>query len=210
MINHPHHREPTAVNEISRSEGDDGHDVLRAAAERTAIATAAAAREARTSLHTSRIADIGAEILPFLRQLAVGDDGLIAAESTRTHARRLEWMARDELHIPGVLDSDLRHRMMDARADGCVVVVQADTDTIDPPEIVRTILAAALSTSPLPKELTLSLSSKDSLVTVNLLCQPNDRARAAAVRTAVPDADLTEYADDAMNVELAVVPAAVS
>ncbi|MFD4640754.1 sensor histidine kinase [Lentzea sp. NPDC058436] len=187
-----------------------GGIVLKSGAERTAIATAAAAREARTSLHASRIADIGAEILPFLRRLATGDDASITAQSTRTRARRLEWMARDELHIPGVLDPDLRHRMMDARADGCVVVVQADTDTIDPPQAVRTILAAALSTTPLPKELTLTLSSADDVVTVNLLCQPNDAARVAALRTALPVADLKEYDDEAMNVELAVVPAKVS
>ncbi|MEV6242446.1 ATP-binding protein [Lentzea sp. NPDC051838] len=187
-----------------------GGIVLRSGAERTAIATAAAAREARTSLHASRIADIGAEILPFLRQLSSGDDALVSAEATRTRARRLEWMARDELHIPGVLDPDLRHRLMDARAGGCVVVVQADTDTTDPPQAVRTILAAALSTTPLPKELTLTLSTTDSSVTVNLLCQPNDAARATALRAAVPQAALTEYADEAMNVELAVVPAALS
>jgi signal transduction histidine kinase len=187
-----------------------GGIVLKSGAERTAIATVAAAREARTSLHASRIADIGAEILPFLRQLATGDDASIAAESTRTRARRLEWMARDELHIPGVLDSDLRRRMMDARADGCVVVIQADTDTIDPPQAVRTILAAALSTTPLPKELTLTLSSADDIVTVNLLCQPNDAVRVAALRRALPLADLKEYADEAMNVELAVVPEKVS
>lgn len=187
-----------------------GGIVLRSEAERTAIATAAAAREARTSLHAGRIADIGAEILPFLRRLATGDDASITAEPTRARARRLEWMARDELHIPGVLDADLRHRMMDARAHGCVVVVQADTDTIDPPHAVRTILTAALSTAPLPQELTLTLSSADDVVTINLLCQPNDAARAEALRAALPSADLTEYGDEAMNVELAVVPAAVS
>ncbi|GHH46471.1 sensor histidine kinase [Lentzea cavernae] len=187
-----------------------GAIVLWSGAERTEIATAAAAREARTSLHAARIADIGAEILPFLRQLAESDDALVSAEPTRMRARRLEWMARDELHIPGVLDPDLRHRMMDARADGCVVVVQADTDTIDPPQAVRTILAAALSTTPLPDELTLTLSSRDDAVTVNLLCQPNNAARATALRIAVPEAELTEYADEAMNVELAVVPSTVS
>ncbi|PRY35129.1 signal transduction histidine kinase [Umezawaea tangerina] len=181
-----------------------GGVVLAAGAERTEIAVSTAARDSRLSVHAKRIAEIGAEILPFLRWLATADRAAFDLEETRVRARGLEWMARDELHIPGVLDTRLRHLLMTARDSGCVVTVQADTDTLHPPSSVRVVLDAALSTSPMPRELILSLSTEGSGVLISLVCQPHDRARADALRTALPSAAVTEYEAEAIAVELLV------
>jgi hypothetical protein len=181
-----------------------GGVVLAAGAEQTEIAVSTAARDARLAVHARRIAEIGAEIVPFLRALSTADAGTLDSAETRTRARRLEWMARDELHIPGVLDAALRHRLMSARTAGCTVIVQADTDTLQLPEAVRSMLEAALLTTPLPRELTLSLSGKEGQVLISLVCQPHDDARAVALRSGLPGARVTEYDTEAIGVELLV------
>ncbi|MEV4316760.1 ATP-binding protein [Actinocrispum sp. NPDC049592] len=179
-----------------------GDVVLYANAERTEIAVTVAARDGRMTLHAKRIADIGQEILPFLRDIATG--GPIDS-AVRERARLLEWTARDELHIPGVLDVPVRKRLENARRAGCVVTIQADTDTFNPPQAVRTLLDSALSTKSPPQEVILSLHPAGEEVLISLVCLPGDPDRCSALRAALPASAKVDGDDaDATCVELSV------
>ncbi|MBP2324854.1 signal transduction histidine kinase [Kibdelosporangium banguiense] len=179
-----------------------GDVVLAANAGRTRIAVTAAARDGRMSLHARRIADIGQEILPFLRGIATGGP---IDDAVRERARLLEWTARDELHIPGVLDLPARKRLENARRAGCVVTIQADTDTFNPPQAVRTLLDSALSTESAPQEVILSLHPAGDEVLISLVCLPGDAVRSAVLRAALPASAKVDDDDaDATCVELSV------
>lgn len=183
-----------------------GKVVLEAGAERTEIASSAAARDSRLALRSRRIDEIGREILPFLREVAAGSPLATDPGATRDRARALEWMARDELHIPGVLDAKTRQRLETARLSGCVVTIQADTETMEPPVVVRDLLDSALSSSDAPRELILSLHPERDRTTISLVCVPGDPRRAELFRAAVSGAEV-EDEPDATCVEVHV-PAA--
>ncbi|WP_372664352.1 sensor histidine kinase [Amycolatopsis kentuckyensis] len=169
-----------------------GKVVLEAGAERTEIASSAAARDSRLALRSRRIDEIGREILPFLREVAAG--GRLATDpgAVRNRARALEWMARDELHIPGVLDTASRRRLETARLSGCVVTIQADTETMEPPVVVRDLLDSALSTPDAPRELILSLHPERDRTTISLVCVPGDPRRAERLRATVSGAEVED------------------
>ncbi|MEU7783136.1 ATP-binding protein [Amycolatopsis sp. NPDC049159] len=180
-----------------------GKVVLEAGAERTEIASAAAARDSRLAWRSRRIDEIGREILPFLRDVATGGGLTDDPAATRHRARTLEWMARDELHIPGVLDTGSRRRLETARLDGCVVTIQADTDTMEPPRVVRDLLESALSTSVTPREVILSLHPEPGRTTISLVCVPGDSQRAGLLRATVP-AGTVDDEPEATCVEVSV------
>ncbi|MFF3019407.1 sensor histidine kinase [Streptomyces sp. NPDC057939] len=148
--------------------------------EQLAITVAEAAQQAHVTLHQRRLSEIGAELLPFLR--AVGADREPpSGQEARERARALETMARDELHLPGVIDAEIRGLLSTARQAGCVVTFQSDTDSVDPPPVLRDLLAAALRGSVTPRELTLSLHPGADRVEVSLVTVPGDSSRSAEI-----------------------------
>jgi hypothetical protein len=182
---------------ITRTLAHLGTVVLDANAARTAIVEAEVAREARAALHRRRIEEIGAEILPFLRRIAEGPD-LTGVEDPRRHARLLAAMARDELHVPGVLDAATRGRLWRARASGCTVTIQSDTDAVDPPTVVRVLLTEVLAGRTRPRSVTVSLHPGRDEVEVSLVAEPGDAERAARLRRSLPPVrTLVEDAPDA-------------
>jgi hypothetical protein len=183
-----------------------GRVVLKAGAERTEIASSAAARDSRLAWRSRRINEVGREILPFLREVAAGGRFPADPVATRNRARALEWMARDELHIPGVLDSRSRQRLETARLDGCVVTIQADTDTMEPPRVIRDLLVSALSTPVAPREVILSLHPGPNRTTISLVCVPGDPHRADLLRaTVLAAAGTVDDEPDATCVEVSVI-----
>jgi hypothetical protein len=170
---------------VTRTLARLGAVVLDANAAQAAIVEAEAAREARAALHRQRVGEIGAEILPFLRRIAAGRE-LTGVGDPRRHARLLEAMARDELHVPGVLDADTRERLWRARAAGCTVTIQSDTDAVEPPMAVRVLLTEVLAGGTRPRSVTLSLHPGKDEVEVSLVAEPGDAERAARLRRSLP------------------------
>jgi hypothetical protein len=126
---------------------------------RQAVAARLAERyvaRARASAGRRWVADPEAEVLPFLTAVATRT---IAAldPATRAAARSLESSVRDELVIPGILDSHSRALLRRARSRGARVVFQAGNVGGFEPEVVRALVEAAVSTDPLPQEVTVSM-----------------------------------------------------
>jgi signal transduction histidine kinase len=170
-----------------------GAVVADANRDQVAIAVAEAGHEARVALHQRRIEEIGAELLPFLRQIAAGREPESWQELCE-QAQLLETAARDELHLPGVIDAEVRDRLNEARQAGCVVRFQSDTDAVYPPFVLRDLLAAALTGSAPPRRLTLSLYPGTEQVEVSLVTVPGDAARSARLRRSF--ADFAPVVDD--------------
>jgi histidine kinase/DNA gyrase B/HSP90-like ATPase len=182
---------------VTRTLARLGAVVLDANAVRAAIVEGEAAREARAALHRQRMGEIGAEILPFLRRIAAGRE-LTGVVDPRGHARLLEAMARDELHVPGVLDAATREQLWRARASGCTVTIQSDTDAVEPPMAVRVLLTEVLAGGAQPSSVTLSLHPGRDEVEVSLVAEPGDTERAARLRRSLsPIRTLVEDAPDA-------------
>lgn len=158
-----------------------GAVVAEANRDQVAIAVAEAGHEARTALHQRRIEEIGAQLLPFLREIAEGSEQR-AWHELREQAQLLETTARDELHLPGVIDAEVRDRLDVARRAGCVVRFQSDSDAVYPPLVLRDLLATALTGSEPPLRLTLSLYPGTEQVEVSLVTVPGDAARSARLR----------------------------
>lgn len=159
-----------------------GDIVTRANAARRAAAAAESTLRAREVVHRRRLTDMNEEVLPFLRGVATGETGP-TADGVRELARALEHAARDELHIPGVLDATSRDLMRRARDAGSIITIQSAGTDIAPPRLVRDLLATALSRGAPPRELILSIEPNDIGVTVNLVTIPGDGDRAARLRS---------------------------
>lgn len=154
--------------------------------EQVAITVAGAAHQAYVTLHQRRLSEIGAELLPFLREVGA-DRERTSGRETRDRARALETMARDELHLPGVIDAEIRGLLSTARQAGCVVIFQSDCDAVDPPLVLRDLLAAALTGPVAPRQLTLSLHPGADQVEVSLVTVPGDAARSAGIRRSLAE-----------------------
>lgn len=154
--------------------------VSHAHREQVAIAVAEAGRQALVELRRRRLAELGTELLPFLREAGAAAEA--DRERLRVRAHALEDMARDELHLPGVIDAELRARLGAARRAGCLVTFQSDTDAADPPAVLRELLAGALAGSTPPQQLTLSLHPGVDSVEVSLVTVPGDVDRGARLR----------------------------
>lgn len=102
------------------------------------------------------VADPEAEVLPFLTAVATRTISTIDP-ATRAAARSLESSVRDELVIPGILDSHSRALLRRARLRGARVVFQAGAIGEIEPGVVRALVEAAVSTDPLPREVTVSM-----------------------------------------------------
>lgn len=164
---------------ISRAVIRLGDVVSRANRERDLAAAATAARGAREAWHATRVADLGAEVLPFLSAVAHGSADHRDPQ-VRELARAMEQAARDELHLPGVLTRDVRTVLHRARAAGCTVRIQntgADADA----DLVCRLVATALGSGPVPRELVLSVGLAGGS-RIGLVATPGDAARAEALR----------------------------
>jgi anti-sigma regulatory factor (Ser/Thr protein kinase) len=164
-----------------------GDAVTRANDDIRAQATTESARIARQSLRQRRLAAMNEEILPFLRSIATSESAGGGAE-TRDSARALEYAARDELHLPGVLDGTAREQLRRARAGGCIIAIQTSGAQIPSPGLVRDMLVTALGAGGVPRELTLSVQTSGLGSTVNLVTVPGDDSRATALEHAFGDA----------------------
>jgi hypothetical protein len=133
-----------------------GDVVTRSNATLRAATAAESALRAREAIHQHRLSDLNEEILPFLLDIATGST-TSTCPGIRDRARTLEHGARDELHLPGVLDAPTRELLRRARDGGCVVTIQSTSSDIESGELVRGLLAAALTAGSPPHELVLSI-----------------------------------------------------
>ncbi|WP_447007189.1 ATP-binding protein [Saccharothrix isguenensis] len=158
-----------------------GGVVARSRAEQFAVVTARARRDAVDALRGERAAALALDFGPFLEAVARGE-AEHGHPATRARAAELERVARDELHLPGVLDARTKAALARARGRGCVVDLHADTDGAAVPDQVVTLLRAALAGDP-PHRLTLSLYPAPEGVLVSLVAVPGDSARGARLAT---------------------------
>ena len=164
-----------------------GGVVTRANNDIRARAAAESARLARESVHRRRRDDLNEEILPFLRGVA-GPTSSRGRPGLRERARMLEHTARDELHLPGVLDIVARNLLRRARAGGCAVTLQAGGGDVAPPSLLRDVLVAALSSGAVPRELVVSINRTEDASSVSLVALPGDQDRAEALQREFGDA----------------------
>jgi signal transduction histidine kinase len=158
-----------------------GDVVTRANSDRSMRAAAESAHRARESLHRRRLADMNEKILPFLRDVADMVTA-VGGDDVRETARMLEHAARDELHLPGLLDATARDLLDRARVGGCVVTFQMGAVDLASPELVRDVLVTALAAGGLPRDLVLSVQQTKLGATVGLVTVPGDQDRAAALQ----------------------------
>jgi len=148
-------------------------------------------------VHTRRRARLDDLVVPLLHQLAAStpiDDDL------RAEAVLAEQAVRDEMHLPEVLDTPTRGLVRAARANGCRIRLQSDAQTVGAAQIngtaqVNAVLAAALSVSPAPRELTVSVYNEDAHDTVAVVAVPRSAACRDALHEAFADRT-TVRADD--------------
>lgn len=118
-------------------------------------------RTVGAAVHTRRRARLDAIVVPFLQRLADADTRVDA--EVRAEAELAEQAVRDEMHLPEVLDPTAREALRAARAQGCRVRVQSDATTSvptvqgDAAAQVSAVVRVALSTQPVPRELTVSV-----------------------------------------------------
>jgi len=164
-----------------------GGVVTRANNDIRARAAAESARLARESVRRRRLDDLNEEILPFLRGVA-GPTAPRGRPGVRERARILEHTARDELHLPGVLDIVTRNLLRRARAGGCAVTLQAGGGDVAAPSLLRDVLVAALSSGAVPRELVVSVNRTEDGSSVSLVALPGDQDRAEALQREFGDA----------------------
>ncbi|MGW6941905.1 ATP-binding protein [Streptomyces xanthophaeus] len=173
---------------IGRTVNRLGGAVLDAEATRTAVVAAESAARARRAQHGRQLSELDELVLPFLRVLASGTAG--DADEVRGRASRLGQSLRDELHLSGVLDRPLRALIDGARRAGCRVDIHAyaeEEDRADSgggvrPDLVHSMLTAALRDRRAPADLVLSIQYGALRSGVSLLASPGDPGRAAALR----------------------------
>lgn len=168
---------------IGRTVAALGAVVRRERSAQQEILTTQARRDGRAAVHRRRIAEIGTEVEPFLRAVADGVHSPLDIE-VRRRADALDQAARDELRLPGVLDSTTRELLAAARACGCAVTFHADSDAIDIPHWAATMIRSVLR-HPTPDRLTLSVYPERTGITILMVTAPGDTHRAERLRAAV-------------------------
>lgn len=167
-----------------------GDVVTRAHDANRDLAVADAARRAASAVRERRFADLRDQVLPFLREVAVGARDVATPEAAAS-ARLLEAAARDELRAPGLLDASTRELLRQARAAGCQVRIQPAVGSAGNPSAVRALLLAALSHGSLPNDVVLSAQPAKEGIEVHVVARPGDADRAAALRDE-PDVEVME------------------
>jgi len=140
-------------------------------------------REVADEVDTRRRARLEDLVVPFLHRLA-GTTPL--DEDLRAEAALAEQAVRDEMHLPEVLDTCTQGLVRAARADGCRVRLQSDAATAQAAQ-VNAVVAAALSVSPTPRELTVSVYAHDERDTVAVVAVPGSHACRDALHDAFSD-----------------------
>ncbi len=160
-----------------------------------------AAAEGRAALRDRQAAEVGREVLPFLRNL-LSDPAEVGSARTRARAAALGGQVRDELHLPGVLDAAARSALADARARGCEVRLRADADAVDLPGCINTALVAVLA-APAPRRVTLNVEVGASGALVHLALEPGGEQIGARVEAALGHlAAVVEVAEEVVLVRL--------
>jgi hypothetical protein len=157
-----------------------GAVVANANTSQMTLTIATSEREARLAMHEQRRAEIGRVVVPFLTTIATTQENC-PWDELRCRAAVLETMARDELHLPGIIDTGLRERFAAARTSGCVITLQSDADAAPPPPMLGDLLTAALSGGSPPRQLTLSLYPDGNQIEVSLVTVPGDQERAQRI-----------------------------
>jgi signal transduction histidine kinase len=169
---------------IGRTVARLGGVTARAEAARSAVLATEAARQAREELHRGRLAQLDEEIVPFLVEVGSGrcspDD-----PEVRDRARLLAGAVRDEIQLPGVLDSTVRRLLAGARRADCAVIIQSDSDDPHPPALLRLLLTTALTCGPTPREVCLTVNAATGAVRASLVVLPGDERRARALSEAL-------------------------
>lgn len=151
------------------------------------IAVVEAVRAGRDSMHRRRMAEIGADVEPFLQAVADGSTSP-ADHRVRKRARTLDQAARDELQLPGVLDGPARTALADARADGCVVTLHATAEGAHVATSAALMIRSAL-VCPRPDRVTLSVYPTGENTTVLMVVVPGNTQRAERMRIDLADVD---------------------
>ncbi|GAA4977718.1 ATP-binding protein [Pseudonocardia tropica] len=145
-----------------------GRATIEANARRTRVEADAVVARVRRSVRDRRIESLHREVRPFLTAVAAGTE---AAGSRRDTALRLDAAIRDELHLPEVLDDDLRTALDAARSAGCRVVLQPSAGARVEPGRVAALLRPALTGIP-AREIVLGLHDDGSITTASLVVVP--------------------------------------
>ncbi|MET0189847.1 MAG: ATP-binding protein, partial [Pseudonocardia sediminis] len=145
-----------------------GRATIEANARRAAVDAGAAADRVRRTVRDRRIAALHEEVRPFLASVAAGTDDPVTRRATAT---ALEMAIRDELHLPGVLDRELRAAVDAARATGCRVVLQTAAGVRFDPGLVAALLRPVLGGTP-PGEIVLGLHDDAGATTASLVVVP--------------------------------------
>ncbi len=177
---------------------------LKATDEAETIAHRTARALAREAAFSRRLDLVREEVEPFLRLIATSTRLKPGWQQTAT---RLEQLARDELHLPGVLDSEARDALLAARDAGCVVSFHVPDEAIQNSRAARELITTALTSSTPPQEFTLavSLSGPTGDELFSAVTIPGDPSRAASFATRFSDTIVNfEDAPEATWVE--VVP----
>jgi hypothetical protein len=163
-------REINRLRKVASKAADDAETI----AHRTAQGLA---REAAFSRRLDHVRD---EVAPFLRLVAASDQSKPGWQETAT---RLEQLARDELHIPGVLDSEARDALFAAREAGCVVNFHVPDADIQNSRAARDLIKTALGSGTPPQEFTLAVSTHEDTgrEQISAVTLPGDQSRAASL-----------------------------
>jgi hypothetical protein len=161
-----------------------------------------AAARARTSARQRWVEGARVGVMPFLEAVADGRASTADPE-IRALARALEGEVRDELAIPGLLDTAIRRRIRAARLRGCRIAFHGSEAVTADPAVVRALLATALSGRATAVDLTLSFQDDGGNGTVCLVAIPGDPSfNRRLVRKFGPTLRIVDSSPDVEWVEL--------
>lgn len=170
-----------------------GRIVLSAQAQQFAVLEIKARRDGVAALRRERADELARDMAPFLQDILTESIDP-RAEPVRARAAELEQMARDELHLPGVLDTRTRALLRVARQRGSLIRFHIDSDTMAVPHVVPDLLRAALAESA-PRQLTVSSYPQDGRMLVSLVVIPGNPGLAARL-SGIRAAPLAVESDD--------------
>ena len=110
-----------------------------AAEEAEIVAQFTARSIARESAFAERLGHVRDEVVPLLTMVA---SAKLSEPRWQEASARFEQLARDELHVPGVLNGKAREALYIARAHGCAVSFHVPDADIQNPDVVRKLIFA--------------------------------------------------------------------
>lgn len=149
-----------------------GRVVTEADHARRQAEAAKAAERARAAAHAHCLAGLHDEVLPFLQ--AVASELSPDPEGMRWRARELELAVRDEMRLPGALNSTARKVLQQARQAGTRVTIQADIPEDLPHHRLADLLTATLSQPPSSLECILTIRGAGAATEATLVTIPGN------------------------------------